>query len=180
MIGYVRQQTTGKGKMAQQFDVIVIGAGPAGYHAAIRSAQLGLKTACIEKWRSKDGKTVLGGTCLNVGCIPSKTLLDTSHKYSEAVHDFDDLGIKTEAIAIDVPAMMVRKDNIVNRLTQGVAALFKANGVETLAGSALVRAGSTVELTDGEGNQSLLTADHKIIATGSVPVERAARPLDGA
>ncbi|HJN51297.1 MAG: dihydrolipoyl dehydrogenase [Pseudomonadales bacterium] len=166
--------------MAQQFDVIVIGAGPAGYHAAIRSAQLGLKTACIEKWRSKDGKTVLGGTCLNVGCIPSKTLLDTSHKYSEAVHDFDDLGIKTEAIAIDVPAMMVRKDNIVNRLTQGVAALFKANGVETLAGSALVRAGSTVELTDGEGNQSLLTADHIIIATGSVPVEIAACPLDGA
>lgn len=165
--------------MTEKFDVIVIGAGPAGYHAAIRSAQLGLKTACIEKWLDKEGKTVLGGTCLNVGCIPSKTLLDTSHKYSEAVHDFFELGIKSESVCIDVPAMMERKDKIVTRLTQGVAALFKANGVETLEGSALLRAGSVIEFTDNEGNRSQLAADHIVVATGSVAVQIAACPLDG-
>lgn len=165
--------------MTEKFDVIVIGAGPAGYHAAIRSAQLGLKTACIEKWRNKEGKAVLGGTCLNVGCIPSKTLLDTSHKYSEAVHDFIEMGIKSESVCIDVPAMMARKDKIVTRLTQGVAALFKANGVETLAGSALLQAGSAIEFTDNEGNRSQLAADHIVVATGSVAVQIPACPLDG-
>jgi|TARA_Y100000310_G_scaffold35643_1_gene33682 dihydrolipoamide dehydrogenase len=165
--------------MADRYDVIVIGAGPAGYHAAIRSAQLGMKTACIERWLNEEGNAVLGGTCLNVGCIPSKTLLDTSHKYSEAVHDFDELGIRSEGLAIDVPAMMQRKDAIVSRLTQGVAALFKANGVETLSGSALLLGSSAVELTDRQGNRSQLSADHIVIATGSVPMQIPACPLDG-
>jgi len=165
--------------MTDKFDVIVIGAGPAGYHAAIRSAQLGLKTACIEKWLNKEGKTVLGGTCLNVGCIPSKTLLDTSHKYSEAVHEFEELGIKSQGVTIDVPVMMARKDKIVTGLTRGVAALFKTNGVETFEGSAMLQAGSVVEFTDHQGNRSILAADHIIIATGSIPIQIQACPLDG-
>lgn len=165
--------------MTDKFDVIVIGAGPAGYHAAIRSAQLGLKTACVEKWLDKEGKTVLGGTCLNVGCIPSKTLLDTSHKYSEARHEFKDLGINSDGVTIDVPAMMERKNKIVTSLTRGVATLFKANKVATFEGSALLQASSQIEFTDHQGNRSQLSAEHIIIATGSVPVQIPACPLSG-
>ena len=99
--------------MAKQYDVVVIGSGPAGYVAAIRCAQLGFKTACIEKWLDKDNKTVYGGTCLNVGCIPSKALLDTSHKFIEAQKGFEAHGISTGKTTIDVPAMIARKEKVV-------------------------------------------------------------------
>src|SRR5690554_8036550 len=97
--------------MSNKFDVVVIGAGPGGYVAAIRAAQLGLKTACIEKWVNKEGKSVLGGTCLNVGCIPSKALLEASHKFHEATHDFDDFGIQAKGVTMDVKKMVGRKED---------------------------------------------------------------------
>ena len=109
--------------MSEKYDVIVIGAGPGGYVAAIRCAQLGLKTACVEKWVDEKDKSVLGGTCLNVGCIPSKALLDSSHKYHEAKADFDVHGIQTGAVKIDVAKMMDRKKAIVNQLTGGYCRL---------------------------------------------------------
>src|SRR5210317_33812 len=102
--------------MSNEYDVVVIGSGPAGYVAAIRCAQLGFKTACIEKWLNKEDKTVYGGTCLNVGCIPSKALLDSSHKFVEAQDHFAVHGINVEVPEIDVAAMMARKTQIVGQL----------------------------------------------------------------
>src|SRR6187402_2596270 len=118
--------------MSEKFDVIVIGSGPAGYVAAIRAAQLGLKTACIEKWRNEEGKGVNGGTCLNVGCIPSKALLDSSYKYHEAKDDFAIHGITAKSVDINIPAMIARKTAIVKQLTGGIGALFKGNGVTSI------------------------------------------------
>ena len=118
--------------MSNDYDVIVIGAGPAGYHAAIRCAQLGFKTACINKMRDKENKPVLGGTCLNWGCIPSKALLDASHKFHEAQHDFADLGINVGKVSADVPKMIERKQQVVEGLTSGVAALFKVTALPPL------------------------------------------------
>ncbi len=156
--------------MTTKFDVVVIGGGPAGYHAAIRSAQLGQKTACIDKWINKEGLPAFGGTCLNVGCIPSKALLDTSHKYLEAKNNFADIGIKTSGVKIDVPAMIGRKDEIVEGLTKGVAALLKSNGVTVFEGAAKLGAGRQIEFTGHDGNTEVLSADNVVIATGSVPV----------
>ena len=130
--------------MSNDYDVIVIGAGPAGYHAAIRCAQLGFKTACINKMRDKDNKPVLGGTCLNWGCIPSKALLDASHKFHEAQHDFADMGINTGKVSADVPKMIARKQEVVDGLTGGVAALFQGNGVTSLEGSGRLHANCQV------------------------------------
>jgi dihydrolipoamide dehydrogenase len=163
--------------MSKKFDVVVIGGGPAGYVAAIRCAQLGLKTACIDKWIGKEGNGVFGGTCLNVGCIPSKALLDTSHKYEEAKHDFDLHGISTGEVSVDIATMLARKDQIVKNLTMGVASLFKANGVTGLEGVGKVLAGKKVEFTPHGGETELLEAEHIIIATGSVPVNIPPTPL---
>jgi dihydrolipoamide dehydrogenase len=165
--------------MSDKYDVIVIGAGPAGYHAAIRCAQLGLSTACIDKSLDGDGKPVLGGTCLNWGCIPSKALLDTSHKYAEAQHGFADLGIKTSKVSIDIAAMMARKDKVVAGLTGGIGQLFKGNGVTALAGSGKLLAGRQVEFTPHEGKPQTLQAEHVILAPGSVPVQIQPAPLTG-
>ena len=112
--------------MTEKYDVIVIGAGPAGYHAAIRAAQLGLKVVCIDKWINKQGEPAYGGTCLNVGCIPSKALLETTHKFVEASTEFEVLGIQAKGITIDVPTMIARKDKVVQNLTKGVAGLLKS------------------------------------------------------
>ena len=112
--------------MSKEYEVVVIGSGPAGYVAAIRCAQLGFSTACIEKWLNNENRTVYGGTCLNVGCIPSKALLDTSHKYIEAKEQFDIHGIKANKVGIDVPAMIDRKNKVVSQLTQGIEGLFTA------------------------------------------------------
>ncbi|MGB1092665.1 MAG: dihydrolipoyl dehydrogenase, partial [Oceanobacter sp.] len=163
--------------MSKKFDVVVIGGGPGGYVAAIRCAQLGLKTACIDKWVNKEGKGVYGGTCLNVGCIPSKALLDTSHKYEEAKHDFEKHGISTGDVAIDLSKMLARKEQIVKNLTGGVAGLFKSNGVEALEGFGKVVAGKKVEFTPHGGEAETLEAEHIIIATGSVPVNIPPTPL---
>jgi dihydrolipoamide dehydrogenase len=165
--------------MADKYDVIVIGAGPAGYHAAIRCAQLGLRTACIDASLDDDGAPVLGGTCLNWGCIPSKALLDTSHKFAEARHGFAEVGIKTGKVSIDVPTMMARKDQVVKKLTGGVAQLFQGNGVTALAGKGKLLAGRQVEFTPHDGAAEVLHGEHIIIAAGSVPVEISQAPLDG-
>lgn len=164
--------------MTTKYDVIVIGAGPAGYVTAIRAAQLGLKTACIEKWQNDKGEGVNGGTCLNVGCIPSKALLDSSYKYHEAAESLAKHGIKTGKVAIDVKAMIERKANIVNQLTSGIAGLFKSNGVTSLFGTAKLLAGRQVEYTDHSGKTQTLSADNVVIATGSQPINIPVAPVD--
>ena len=161
-----------------KYDVVVIGSGPAGYVAAIRAAQLGLKTACIEKGKNKSGKIALGGTCLNVGCIPSKALLDSSYKYHEAKDNYAIHGISTGDVAINVPEMIKRKDAIVNQMTGGIGGLFQANGVTAIEGTGKVLAGKKVEVTDAEGEVTVLDADNIIIAAGSVPVEIPPAPID--
>jgi dihydrolipoamide dehydrogenase len=164
--------------MAQQFDVVVIGAGPGGYVAAIRCAQLGLRTACIEKWRGDDGKPVYGGTCLNVGCIPSKALLDSSHKFHEAQHGLAVHGIQAGGVSIDVPAMLKRKRQIVSQLTGGIAGLLKANGVTALHGSGKLLAGRKVEFSPHDGPVEVIEAGSVILASGSVPIEIPSAPFD--
>lgn len=163
--------------MSNKYDVIVIGAGPAGYVAAIRCAQLGLNTACVEQWVSDTGKQVLGGTCLNVGCIPSKALLESSHRYEDAKHDFGSHGIGLSNLEMDVSKMMERKNTIVKNLTGGIAALFKANGVTAIQGKGRLLAGKQVEVTDLKENVTVYDADHIILATGSKPVEIPPAPL---
>jgi dihydrolipoamide dehydrogenase len=164
--------------MTQQFDVVVIGAGPGGYVAAIKAAQLGLKTACIEKYQDKQGKVALGGTCLNVGCIPSKALLDSSWKYHEALSGFKVHGIEAKGVTMDVPAMVGRKDVIVKNLTGGVATLFKANGVTLLEGQARLLANKQVEITALDGSVSVVAAENVILAVGSVPSTIPPAPVD--
>ncbi len=166
--------------MTQKFDVVVIGAGPGGYVAAIKAAQLGLKTACIEKYQDKQGKVALGGTCLNVGCIPSKALLDSSWKYHEAVDGLKIHGIEVKDVSIDVPAMVGRKDGIVKNLTGGVSTLFKANGVTLLEGHGKLLAGKQVEVTALDGGVTLVEAENVIIASGSRPIDIPPAPVDQA
>ncbi|MDD7804413.1 MAG: dihydrolipoyl dehydrogenase [Endozoicomonas sp. (ex Botrylloides leachii)] len=163
--------------MSSQFDVVVIGAGPGGYVCAIRAAQLGLKTACIDKWSDNQGKPTLGGTCLNVGCIPSKALLDSSHKFIEAQKGFELHGIKHAGVEIDVPQMIARKDKIVKTLTGGISGLFKANGVTSLHGTGKVLAGKQVELTKPDGSTQVIDTKNIVIATGSSPIEIPPTPL---
>lgn len=163
--------------MSDKFDVIVIGAGPGGYVAAIRAAQLGLKTACVEKWADEKGAPVLGGTCLNVGCIPSKALLETTHKLHEAQHGFAAQGILAENVQIDTKKMIERKNQIVKNLTGGVSGLFKSNGVTVLQGTGKLLANKQVEVTDKDGKATVYAADNVILASGSVPVEIPPAPL---
>jgi len=165
--------------MSEKYDVVVIGSGPAGYVAAIRAAQLGLKTACIEKWKNDKGDGVNGGTCLNVGCIPSKALLDSSYKYHEAKEDLAVHGISADGVTIDVAAMLDRKNKIISQLTGGIAGLFKANGVTALYGSGKLLAGKKVELTDHNGAVTILDADNVILASGSSPIAIPVAPVDG-
>ncbi len=164
--------------MSNEYDVVVIGSGPAGYVAAIRCAQLGFKTACIEKWLNKEDKTVYGGTCLNVGCIPSKALLDSSHKFVEAQEHFSAHGISVGKVAIDVPAMIARKDKVVDQLTSGIKGLFTANKVEGIEGTGKVVGANKVTVTSKDGNQQELTAKHIVIAAGSVPIDIPPTPID--
>ncbi|HTN31198.1 MAG TPA: FAD-dependent oxidoreductase, partial [Pseudomonas sp.] len=164
--------------MSQKFDVVVIGAGPGGYVAAIRAAQLGKKTALIEKYLGKQGKLALGGTCLNVGCIPSKALLDSSYKFHEAHEGFKVHGISTGDVKMDVPTMVGRKDQIVKNLTGGVAALMKANGVTVIEGHGKLLAGKQVEVTKPDGSVDVLGAENVILASGSRPVEIPPAPVD--
>lgn len=157
--------------MSDKFDVIVIGGGPAGYHAAIRSAQLGLKTACVDAWTSKDGKAALGGTCLNVGCIPSKAMLDSSKQFYNLTHSFKDHGITAANPSIDVKTMVGRKDKIVKQFTGGVSLLFKANKITSFLGTGKLLKDRQVEITGTDGSKQTIAATNVIIATGSVPIE---------
>lgn len=146
--------------MKEQFDVMVIGAGPAGYVAAIKCAQLGMKVACVE---SKD---TLGGTCLNVGCIPSKALLHASHKYDEAQNKLKAFGINVEKITLNLSTMMEHKNKVVNELTKGIEFLFKKNSITWIKGYASFTSSTTIKITNGT-EASTLSAKHFIIATGS-------------
>ncbi len=163
--------------MSKQYDVVVIGAGPGGYVAAIRCAQLGLKTACVDKWIGVDNRPALGGTCLNVGCIPSKALLESSAHYEDITHSFGEHGITASGVTLDLAQMMARKDKVVSDLTQGIAGLFKANGVEWHQGRGKLLPKQQVEVTAHDGKQSVLEATHVILAPGSSSVEIAAAPL---
>lgn len=153
------------------FDVVVIGGGPAGYVAAIRSAQLGLKTACIEEYVDAKNNPTFGGTCLNVGCIPSKALLDSSHRYQEATSHLKIHGIEVGSVDLDIPAMMKRKNDIVAKLTGGIGGLFAANKVTPIAGRGKVLADSKVQITDIEGKKEIIESKNIIIASGSSPIE---------
>jgi dihydrolipoamide dehydrogenase len=145
---------------AEQYDVVVIGSGPGGYVCAIRAAQLGLKTACVEK----DG--TLGGTCLNVGCIPSKALLSVSEKYAHAAHDFESLGINVGTPKLDLKKMMGHKDKVVTANTQGIAFLFKKNKVDHIIGTGSITGPGTVEVSGKDGRKTI-SARNIVIATGS-------------
>ncbi len=164
--------------MANTYDVIIIGGGPAGYVAAIRCAQLGLTTACIEKWINFKGEPALGGTCLNVGCIPSKTLLESSEQYHRAKDVLPAHGIQVGPITLDLNQMMARKEQIVLQLTSGISTLFKANKITWLKGHGKLLAERQVEFTSLEGTVDILDADNVIIATGSVPIEIGSAPTD--
>jgi dihydrolipoamide dehydrogenase len=160
--------------MSEQFDVVVIGGGPGGYVAAIRAAQLGLKTACVDAFIGKDGKPALGGTCLNIGCIPSKALLDSSRQFHNLTHSFKDHGISADNAKIDVGAMIARKDKIVKQFTGGINVLFKgnkANPVTPIAGFATLHPGNVVKIKGHDGNVAEIRAKHVILAAGSKPIE---------
>ena len=165
--------------MAEQFDVVVIGAGPAGYHAAIRAAQLGMKTACIDAALGKDGKPALGGTCLRVGCIPSKALLDSSRQFWNMGHLFGEHGIGFKDATIDVGAMVGRKDRIVKQFTGGIAQLFKANKVAPYYGFATLHADRVVKVKQHDGSEVELTGTNVIIAAGSDSIELPFAKFDG-
>lgn len=165
--------------MSRSFDVVVIGAGPAGYVAAIRAAQHGLSVACIDEWQNRDGKYAFGGTCLNAGCIPSKALLESSELFHRAQHEFKKHGIGVGEPTMDVASMQKRKDGIVRQLTGGIAGLFKANKVEGLAGHGKLLADRRVEFTGPDGEQEIIEAGSVILASGSTPIELPIAPFDG-
>ena len=166
--------------MAKSFDVAVIGAGPGGYTAAIRAAQLGLNTVCIDDWKNPKGKPSLGGTCLNVGCIPSKALLESSENYERALHKFGEHGITVKDVAVDIATMLARKDKIVDTFTGGIALLFRKNKVTSMHGRGRFVAGGTayqIEVRNGDAAE-VIEAKHVIIATGSVPRQLPFAPVD--
>jgi dihydrolipoamide dehydrogenase len=158
------------------FDVVVIGAGPAGYIAAIRAAQLGLSTACIDQWKTPKGEYALGGTCLNVGCIPSKALLESSENYERVLHRFKAHGITASGVKFELKTMLERKDRIVGKMTSGIAGLFRKNKVTSLHGHGkLLSGGTTWKLQAGEEQ---VEAKNVIIATGSKARHLPGIPVD--
>ena len=165
--------------MSRKFDVVVIGAGPGGYIAAIRAAQHGMSVACIDEWQNRDGKYAFGGTCLNAGCIPSKAMLESSELYHRAGHEFKKHGIETGKLGLDIAAMQKRRAGIVRQLTGGIAGLFKANKVEGLVGHGKLLAGKKVEFTPVDGDPEVIEAKNVILASGSVPIELPFAKFDG-
>src|SRR5438067_9512106 len=161
--------------MAESYDLVVIGAGPGGYTAAIRAAQLKMKVACVDK---RPGKA-LGGTCLNIGCIPSKALLDSSEMYEATLHKLARHGIRVGSVALDLPAMLARKDKVVKDLTGGVAFLFKKYGVAPHYGTGKLLAANKVEVTAEDGNKTTLGAKSVLLATGSESTELPFLKFDG-
>jgi dihydrolipoamide dehydrogenase len=165
--------------MALDYDVIVIGGGPAGYPAAIRAAQNKLKVACIDEWKNKDGTAVFGGTCTNAGCIPSKALLESSELYHKTKDELGVHGIKVGDVSFDVTQMQKRKTGIVKASTTGIAMLLKSAGVTALQGHGKLRAGRTVDYSAHDGTKQALTAKHIVLASGSIPTELKSMPFDG-
>lgn len=157
----------------EQYDVVVVGGGPGGYVCAIRSAQLGFKTACIEVEKQ------LGGTCLRVGCIPSKALLDSTEHYHLAKHKFARHGIVVKDVGIDLPAMMKRKETVVNGLTSGIAGLFKKNKVAHYIGFGRLVSPTQVEIKKADGSSETIGAKRIVLATGSTPASLPTAPFDG-
>ena len=164
--------------MSDVYDVIVIGAGPAGYPAAIRAGQNKLKVACVDEWQNTDGSYAFGGTCLNAGCIPSKALLESSELFQRAKDEFAVHGIKIGALTLDLAAMQKRRASVVKTMTNGINALFKANGVVGIQGHGRLLPGNKV-LVKGTAGEKTLEAKHVILASGSTPIRLRSVPHDG-
>lgn len=161
-----------EGPMADKYDVVVIGGGPGGYVAAIKAAQLGFTTACVEK------RGALGGTCLNVGCIPSKSLLHSSELFEEATNGMAAHGVKVQGVELDLPAMLAHKDKVVTELTQGIEFLFKKNQVSYLKGHGRLAGSGKVAVAGLDGGSRELAARHVIVATGSEVMPLPGAPID--
>jgi dihydrolipoamide dehydrogenase len=166
--------------MAKNFDVVVIGAGPGGYIAAIRAAQLGLSIACIDEWKTGDGKPAPGGTCTNVGCIPSKALLQSSENYDHAAHAFGEHGIEVKGLSIDVAQMLKRKDKVVKQNNDGILYLFKKNKVTFFhgRGSFAGNDANGYQIAVAGKSEETILAKHVIVATGSNPRALPGTPFD--
>jgi dihydrolipoamide dehydrogenase len=165
--------------MSDVFDVVVIGAGPAGYPAAIRAGQNKLTVACVDEWKNADGTYAFGGTCLNAGCIPSKALLESSELFQRAKDEFGVHGIKLGDIKLDLAAMQKRRASIVKTMTNGITALFKANGVVGIQGHGRLLPGNKVLVTGADGSQRTLQAKNVVLASGSTPIRLKTVPHDG-
>ncbi|HEX4895857.1 MAG TPA: dihydrolipoyl dehydrogenase [Solimonas sp.] len=165
--------------MTDQYDVVVVGGGPAGYPCAIRAAQLGFKTACIDAWLNRDNTPAFGGTCLNAGCIPSKALLESSELYHRMQHEIAAHGIGASGVTLDLAKMQARKNTISRQLTSGIKTLFAANKVTGLEGFGKLLGNGQVEYTSHKGEKKVLAAKHIVIATGSEPVNLKIAPMDG-
>ena len=166
--------------MSNEYDVIYIGAGPAGYVGAIRSAQLGMQVAVVDNFVFKDGKPALGGTCLNVGCIPSKALLDSSEQYHKVTEHLAAHGITAQGVELDVEKMIARKDKVVKDLTGGIRQLFKANKIDWIHGHGKLVENHVVEVTNANGGAERYSAGSIVLAPGSRSIEIGSAPLDGA
>ena len=165
--------------MSDKFDVVVIGAGPAGYPAAIRAAQNKLSVACVDEWKNFDGTYAFGGTCFNAGCIPSKALLESSELFQRAKDEFGIHGIKLGDIKLDLAAMQKRRASIVKTMTNGILALFKANGVVGMQGHGRLLPGNKVVVTGPDGSERTLEAKNVVLASGSTPIRLKTVPHDG-
>jgi len=165
--------------MTDQYDVLVVGGGPGGYPCAIRAAQLGFKTACIDSWLNRDNTPAFGGTCLNAGCIPSKALLESSELYHRALHELGTHGINAGSVKLDLDKMQARKNTVSRQLTSGIKTLFSANKVTGLEGFGKLLGGGKVEYRTHKGETTILEAKHIVIATGSEPVNLKIAPMDG-
>ena len=165
--------------MSDTYDVVVIGAGPAGYPAAIRAGQNKLKVACIDEWRNTDGSYAFGGTCLNAGCIPSKALLESSELYQRAKDEFATHGITFGDLKLDLAAMQGRRAGVVKTMTSGINALFKANNVAGIQGHGQLEPGNKVLVKAADGSERTLDARHVVLASGSMPIRLKSVPHDG-
>jgi dihydrolipoamide dehydrogenase len=165
--------------MSDVYDVVVIGAGPAGYPAAIRAGQNKLKVACVDEWQNTDGSYAFGGTCLNAGCIPSKALLESSELFQRAKDEFATHGIKIGTLTLDLAAMQKRRASIVKTMTNGINALFKANNVVGIQGHGRLLAGNKVLVKAADGSETTLDAKNVVLASGSTPIRLSSVPHDG-
>ena len=165
--------------MSDVYDVVVVGAGPAGYPAAIRAGQNKLKVACVDEWQNTDGSYAFGGTCLNAGCIPSKALLESSELFQRAKDEFAIHGIKIGALTLDLAAMQKRRASVVRTMTNGINALFKSNGVVGIQGHGRLLPGNKVLVKAADGTEKTLEAKNVVLASGSIPIRLSSVPHDG-